>query len=384
MDADHPKEPERTIRSISVADALRVAVPAWIVARVLIGIAWLAARAAVDRDWVHDRLARRTLDQGLLAWDGAFYADIAHHGYGALSESALRFFPATALLGRGVGWLGPGSRLGVVVVANLAALGAGAALARLAAHEGLLPEQSRAAVWLFTLAPAGFVMVLGYAESTFLVAAIAVFLLVRTNRFGAAIPIAMLAGATRPGAFVLAVPIAVEAVRTRRGAGVGNQALQCGAVLAPFGGAALYLWWVGHRYGDALLPYRVQTRANLKGSFTNPITSISRAVEGLVDGSRVGSGLHVLWMVVVVALVVVCFRRLPVSYGLYAAATIASAVTSSNLDSFERYALGAFPIFLAAAMLLARRPRFTWPVIGASAAALTGYATLAFVHAYVP
>ena len=64
-------------------------------------------------------------------------------------------------------------------------------------------------------------------------------------------------------------------------------------------------------------------------------------------------------------------------------ASVAGAVTSANLDSFERYALGAFPIVMVAAMLLTDR-RWAVAAITASSLAMTAYATLAFAHAYVP
>ena len=51
-------------------------------------------------------------------------------------------------------------------------------------------------------------------------------------------------------------------------------------------------------------------------------------------------------------MVIVVFRTLPVSYGLYSVAIVGVAASGSNLDSFERYALSAFPLLLAGATLL--------------------------------
>lgn len=354
----------------------------WVVARALVLGAWLTARFARDQGWVHDPLARSTIRHGLLAWDGAFYADLAQRGYGALPRPALRFFPLTPLLGRLTGWTGLGPRTGVVVVANVAALAAGALLVVLLRREGLAEATVQRSVWLLTLAPSAFVLVLGYAEATFLVLAIVTFLLVRSRRWWLVVPVGVLAGLTRPAGFVLAVPIAVEAVRALRATTAGEKVARVAAVLSPFAGTVAYLLWVDDRFGDGLLPFRVQTRANLKGTFTDPFTSTTDALRGIVHG-HVGTGLHVPWMIVVVALVVVAFRRLPLAYGLYAAVTVASAVTSANLDSFERYALAAFPVTVALALLV--RPG--WPtriVVAVSAIAMTGYATLAFTHAYVP
>jgi hypothetical protein len=89
------------------------------------------------------------------------------------------------------------------------------------------------------------------------------------------------------------------------------------------------------------------------------------------------------WLVLFVVLVVVVFRRWPLSYGLFSAVVVASAVTSENLDSLERYALFAFPLVLAAADLTrwraAERIVFVLVPVG-----LFAYATLAFSGLYVP
>jgi hypothetical protein len=365
-----------------VLPALRVALPAWALARVLVAAAYLTARYLERHGHLHDALARTTIRQGLLAWDGAFYADIAHHGYASLPRPALRFFPLTPLLGRAVGWLGVGPRVGVVIVANLAALAAGTLLVLLVRSEGFAPGVARRSAWLVALAPAAFVLVLGYAEAVFLAVAIGIVLAARRRRWLVAIALGVLAGLSRPGGFVVAVPVAIEALRTWRVAPISERLRAIVATLAPFAGTALFLGWVDHEFGDGLLPFRVQTRGNLKGAFTNPVSSVSDAVDGLFHG-HVGTGLHVPWMIVVVVLVVLAFRMLPASYGAFAAVSVASAVTSANLDSFERYALAAFPIVIVAALLLDDR-RWWIATVTASSLAMTIYATLAFAHAYVP
>jgi hypothetical protein len=59
------------------------------------------------------------------------------------------------------------------------------------------------------------------------------------------------------------------------------------------------------------------------------------------------------------------------------------ALTGSNLDSFERYALSAFPLVLAGASLTADDRVFR-VVLVLSAVALVGYSVLAFTNLYVP
>jgi len=370
-----------TLRS-RVLPAVRIALPAWLLARALVTVAYLTARYLEHHGRLDDALARTTVRQGLLAWDGAFYADIAQHGYAALTEPALRFFPLTPILGRAVGWLGVGPRVGVVIVANLAALAAGTLLVLLVRSEGFAAGVATRSAWLVALAPSAFVLVLGYAEAVFLALAVGIFLAARRRRWLVVLALGLLAGLSRPGGFVVAVPIAIEAIRTWRAAPVAERLRSLAATASPFVGAALFLAWVDREFGDALLPFRVQTCANLKGSFTDPVSSIADAVDGLFHG-HVGTGLHVPWMIVAVVLVVIAFRRLPASYGAFAVVSLASAVTSANLDSFERYALGAFPIVIVVALLLTDR-RWWIAAIATSSVVMTVYATLAFAHAYVP
>jgi hypothetical protein len=68
---------------------------------------------------------------------------------------------------------------------------------------------------------------------------------------------------------------------------------------------------------------------------------------------------------------------------VFAAATLAFALAGSNLDSFERYALSAFPLTMAAAVLC-RGPRVERAVLVLLPAALAGYALLAFMNISVP
>ena len=153
--------------------------------------------------------------------------------------------------------------------------------------------------------------------------------------------------------------------------------------MAPLAGAGAYLSWVGVRFGDGLLPFRVQEQGGHRGPLTSPFAAIWRNAHGLLHGHHVGSALHVPWIVLCVVLLVLAFRRLPLSYGFFAAAVLAVSLTTSNLDSFERYALGAFPLVVAASTLTGRR-WVEWPVLAGSAVAMAGYAYLAFLGIVVP
>src|SRR6185437_9369274 len=114
----------------------------------------------------------------------------------------------------------------------------------------------------------------------------------------------------------------------------------------------------------------------------DPFVTVYHDARGLWHG-HVGTALHVPWVIVAAALLVVCWRRLPACYTVFAGAIVVVAVAGSNLDSFERYALSAFPLSMAAA-LLCRRPLVERVVLVLLPAALAGYALLAFLSISVP
>ena len=156
------------------------------------------------------------------------------------------------------------------------------------------------------------------------------------------------------------------------------------AVVAPAAGAGAYLGWVQLRFGDWLLPVRIQQRHNLRAA-RSPIPSPPSTMppRGLLDGTEVGTGLHVPWALLLAVGVILAFRYWPVSYGAFAAVMLVAGVSSSNLDSLERYALSAFPFVLVAAGLL-RREWLERSVLVLSGAAMVGYAVLVFLSAAVP
>jgi hypothetical protein len=341
---------------------------------------------------VRDDAVSTQLHQGLFAWDAGFYRGIAAHGYGygAVPHEALRFFPLVPLAARWLGvLLGGRSDIALLIIANGSALAVGALIHRLVLIEKHDGDLARRAVWLIALVPPAFVLVLGYSEATFLALAIGTFLAMRTGRWWWAGLLGMLAALTRPVGVLLVVPIAVEAGRTlyqlRRSGALGwRQALpRLAGVAGPPAGIAIFLAWVWARYGDVLLPLHVQEEPRRRGQVVDPLTALLHEGRGILHGQHVGSGLHVPWAIALVLLLVVCFRRWPASYGAFATVMVLAVLTSKNLDSLERYALSAFPFILAGASLTASE-RLERASLVLGAAAMEGYAVLAFLNAVVP
>jgi hypothetical protein len=356
---------------------LRVAAVPWLIARALVVGALALSRELYTQIGAPPRPVQ--LGQGLFAWDGAFYRDIAEHGYRAVGEASLRFFPLVPMLARGLGWILLGhTAVALIVVVNVAALLFGALLHRLALRETGDTGVARRAAWFAALFPAAFVLVLGYAESTAMLLGVAMFLGLRSRRFGWAAAAGFLAGLCRPVGVLLVIPALVESARDWQGASARERTERVGAVLAPVVGALAYLAWVGLEFGDAWKPISLQNRATLRGGFQDPFTRTVDAVGDLFGGDRFGSGLHIVWAALFVLLLVVLVRRMPASYSLYAAATLVLGLSAHNLDSFERYAMSTFPFLLALA-LVTERDELERSAVVVAGAGLVGYSILAFL-----
>jgi hypothetical protein len=328
------------------------------------------------------------LHDGLLAWDGTWYRDIADLGYGfdPASHDALRFFPLWPLLAR-VTSPGFGSTVPLVVLANLAGLALVVLVRRLVAHErGPDSPLVDASTWLLSAAPVAFILVLGYSEALSMALVVGALWMLRRRSWWWAAGWGLLLGLTRPFGMLFAVAALVEAARGARRAQPAELAGRLAAVAAPFAGAGAYLLWVRAEYGDALLPFRVQSDRFGRG-FAFPLV---RWWDALVDGLRgdVNELLHAGWALVLAGLLLVLLRRWPLSYAAFAAVVLLVALSADNINSLERYCLSAVPFVFAAAdvveVVRARAPRVPALVLPVAAAGLLAYATLSFLGGYVP
>jgi hypothetical protein len=365
--------------------AVVAVLPAWLVARALVGAALVLAHLSVRSVRPDNPEARQRVHDGLLAWDGGWYREIADHGYAAVGREALRFFPLYPLLGRGLGRVpGVGTDAALVVVANLAALVAMAGLLLLVRHDFGDAALAGRSVWLLALAPSAYSLVLAYSDAVLLLCSVVTFLGIRTGRWWWAAAAGLAAGAVRPVGVLLVVPVALELWSQRASRhGPARRAGGPAALLAPVVGAGAYLAWVDHRFGDAWLPFTVQQQGGHRGQLAAPFDAMWHDGLAALHGHHLGSAAHLPWIALCAVLAVVAWRRLPPSYALFTTVVLVVSLSSTNLDSFERYALGAFPLIVAASTATSRRP-VEVTVLAVSAVAMAAYATLAFLGIVVP
>jgi hypothetical protein len=373
---------QRTKGSRFLRQDLRVALAPWFVSRVVVIGALALARFFQDDLRIHPRPVQ--LAQGLFAWDAAWYRTIAEHGYGYDPHETLRFFPLVPLLSKGLGVVFIGHEaVALVVVANVSALVFAALLHRLTLVDTGDEATAARAAWFGMILSPAVALVLGYSEATAMALGVGVFLAIRSGRWPTAAVLGLLAGLCRPVGVLLVAPLLVEALAGWRASVPRVRVGRLAAVVAPVVGAALYLVYVGIRFGDAFEPLSIQNRSTLRGGFEDPFSRVVRAFGDMTGGDRVGSGLHLVWAILFAVLLVVVIRHLPRSYAAYCALTLLLGLSASNLDSFERYCLSTFPFVMALAVATRRR-ELERAALALSAGGLFAYSLLAFFGSWVP
>lgn len=363
-------------------DAVRAVALPWLLARALVPAALFVARHVADELGVTPE--PDALAEGLFSWDAAFYEDIARRGYDGVDESGLRFFPLFPLLARAIGAIpGVSIRVAMLVIASVAAAGAGVLLHALSVREQDDEDLARRSVWFLMLAPSAFVLVMGYAEALFLLLSIACFLALRSGRWTLAGVLGLLAALARPVGVLLVVPAAIEAWRGARDGLPRERFTRPLAVVGPPLGLFCYLAWVDHRTHDFWTVFRVYDDPELRGGTVAPWSSLADAARAIGDADQVMSGLHFVSAIALVALLVVLGRRWPASYTAYGAATLVVVLSASTLNSLERYAVACFPFVLAAATLV-RRAALERSALVLAGSGLVALSVLAFLGLHVP
>jgi hypothetical protein len=359
----------RTVRPLTVAGDLRAALPGWIAARVVVAAAWVVNAVVVELRF--EGIDPVVTDQGLFAWDGSYYRAIAELGYAATEADGIRFHPLVPMLGV--------NGVGILLLANVTALLAGALVHRLTIEVTGDGDLARRSATLLALAPPAFTLVWAYAEGPFLLLSAAHLLALHRRRWWPAAALGFLAVLTRPSGLLLAVPASVEAWKGWRSARAADRLGRAAAVLAPVAGLGAFLLWVEEATGDWALPLRIQD--DFRDGFVVPPL---RLLEGLgeVVTDPLGDGLHVPFAFGMIALAWWAWRHLPRSWGALAVVTVASNLAAGNLNSIERYAFGAVPLVIAFAGVAGGR---WWrPAVVLSTAAMFAMAVLAWQGELVP
>lgn len=353
--------------------------PAWVAARVLVAIGFVLATVVSNRLLT---VRPEQIGNGLLAWDGTWYRDLASSGYHGVPEEGVRFFPLFPLLGRLLGVpLAGHTGIALVILANVLSLAVMVLLRRLVLLEKGDEVLADRAVWCMAVFPSAFVLVMAYSESLMLVAAIGAFIGLKLRRWWWVAVLGLVAALSRPVGVLLVVPVALELVRGWKPADARERLASVVALIAPVVGLAGYLAWVGHVFGNWRLPFTVQD--DLRGKVELPFERIIEGFRQLAGSERFGDGLHLPFLLLLLVLLVITFRTWPARYGLFAAAILITAISAENLNSVERYGMSAFPLVLALAVVI-RPPQVERAALALMGGALVALSSMAWLGAYVP
>ncbi len=336
-------------------------------------------------------------------WDGVWFIRIAADGYAA-HENSQAFFPLYPLLVRGLAAVTGGSYVVAGVLISLVCYaGAMLLLYRLAKAEFGAP----AALWsvvFISVFPTALVFQAVYSESLFLLLSLACFALARRGRWLPAGFAGLLATLTRSSGLALLVPLALmwweqrQAVALRLPGGPAAVRIPArrpgGAALAWLllipAGLALYMAYLWRAFGDPVIFGAAQTSwgralaAPWKSVWQGAVEAVAGVGwlvmhgPGELLGTRNESGgipLDVLGniyefagLLAAVALLLVCWRKLPAVYTVYALAAFLFPLfypaAGRPLSNLPRFILADFPLFIGLAVALAPHRVARWVVAG--------------------
>jgi hypothetical protein len=292
-------------------------------------------------------------------WDAIHYFRIAHLGYGPDERSA--FFPLFPLLGRWLGGVLGDEFIALLLISNLAALGAYVLLFKLVEeiNLGASPARALAALALF---PSAFFMMAAYPQSLLLLLALITALAARRGLWGWAFLTGVLAGLTHSTGLVLSVLVVACA-----GWPPGRKNWK--GYLAAFGPVAGVLAFLLWRNGQGYPPLTelVEGVWGRQPLFVWLFSGDSDFIGWRMWLAR--NWISALALGLAIAALAWGWRRLDRPGWLYLGGLTALLVISGTryepLAGLARYMLAGFPLWLAAGAWLEHKTvRLTWLAVG--------------------
>jgi hypothetical protein len=399
-------------RSLIVRHPIAAAVVAAVISRLLVfAVAFVSSYywgdrlrhrlAAVPMETLADRHPLGFFISAWQHWDAVWFTRIAEHGYGKFATAFFPLYPAlTRVMGLVMG--GKFSEGGIIV--SLACFaGALTLLYRLVRDD----FGATAAAWtviLLSFASTSFFFQAVYSESLFLLLTVASFAAARRGRWVLAGLAGGLAALTRSAGLLLLVPLAWMWLEQYRGGALrlpGAVSVQpllargrqrfvslAALLLVPLG-LGIYMAYLKVRFGDPLefmvaekhwnRHLHLPTVAVVEG-----VQAVWRSIRAIAADPGMYIRLqrlpfHAQWvtlgnltafvaLVFAVVALAASWRKLPSAYTVFAAVSLLLPLSypthSTPLLSFPRFVLVDFPLFIALALLVERRPVVRWALTG--------------------
>jgi hypothetical protein len=306
---------------------------------------------------------------GLLAsWDSRYYLDVARLGYPKTPAAADNgFFPLLPMIMRGLREAGIDPAWGAVILTNLVALVALAALAQLTTDIfGDERLAGRTAV-LLAFSPGAITLAMAYTEAWAIATGIGAALALSRGRGVTALLLGLACGLMRPQGFMYVVPliaIAWHQGRVRR----------LWAASGPVIGLGAFALYARIHTGDVLAYQHAQesnTWLRTEPGFTGLSAAIHRTLRKLrQNGPQWWEIRDLVWSIASPILAVAgWFRGVPLAWVIQGLLVVLVPIAAGALNGVSRYAILAPAIFWPLAML-AGRGRGWYAVLGVGLAAM--------------
>lgn len=325
------------------------------------------------------------------AWermDALWYLRIAEAGYQPDDGSAA-FFPLYPLLVKAVSFLLLGNELVAALLVSNACLCAALMLFHLWMDEEFGSKLASRATLYLAIFPSALIFMAPYAESLFLLLAIATLRAARQGRWPAAGGLGALAALTRSLGILLAASIATEAIQRYplRRPNLLPLARGLAWAVVPAVGTLAFLGYWRWRGEDPLLPMSAQGQWGREWVF--PWETVLKATRQAWDsvGTFPTSLFFLDWLLfapMFAAAVMTVFRLRP-AWTVYVWANLLVALSiawpARPLMSMPRFLVVLFPLFVMVAFWTGDRP-WAHRATLATSALLLGVTTLLFVNWY--
>lgn len=311
----------------------------------------------------------------LYHWDSLWYGRIVHSGYSYTpgEQSSVAYFPLLPLCIYALRAVtGIWTPLAGFIISNASLLASAILLRRLVALD--FPSPSRVAertVWLLLLCPMTFFHSAGYTEALFLMLSIIALLCSRYQLWAGVGVAGALLTATRANGIVILVPVLWEAFvgskRTKDGevSAKGIFRSRWWLLIVP-GGLGAFAIYLHLRFGDGFAFLRAQAVIHRQ---------IASPWEGIEIASRypIPYG-HFFIGTFVVALglcILGYWKRIRLSYQLYAAAMLILCLSMTIWEGLPRYLSVVFPFYITLAVATIRSEGLYLMTIAASTGLMT-------------
>ncbi len=287
-------------------------------------------------------------------WDAGWYYDIIQHGYQFVStelHSNITFFPLYPYLVKFTSWVLHVDPLHFGPIFSTLCLFAAAVIFYKLILLDYTKELALASLVALLIFPLSIFFVAMYAESLFLLLAVAVFYAARKGNFWVAGVLAFFLSLTRlVGAFAF-VALVFEYLQQKNFKWKHVRADIVATLLSPLG-LGTYMAYIWAKFGS---PWLVITASEASNRSFQPIWHViaTQYAPLLIDFSKASLSddlrvrlFDLLFFLLGVLLVVLCFMYLRKSYAIFALLAFLAPAVSGQLGGIGRYEIVIFPFFI--------------------------------------